>query len=76
MLQDGWHHVAENSFKIDSFEFMHGDDLQLRRGTVESISSTGARWKDPEGFWIACQITDILAVSIADVRNAYRPRYG
>ena len=40
MLRDGRHYVIENSFKIDSFEFMHGDDLQLGRGTVEGVSTT------------------------------------
>jgi hypothetical protein len=62
MLQDGWHYVTDNSFTIDSFEFMRGDDLQLRRGTVEGVSATGARLKEPDGFLVSCQVTQILGV--------------
>jgi hypothetical protein len=62
MLEDGWHYVIENSFEIDSFEFMRGDDLRLGRGTVEGVSATGARWKEADGFLVSCQVPQILAV--------------
>lgn len=62
MLEDGWHYVIENSFEIDIFEFMRGNDLRLGGGTVEGVSATGARWKEPDGFWVSCQVPQILAV--------------
>lgn len=69
LLRDGWHKVTNKSFEIDAYEFIHRDypgvrDAQVRvgGGTVEGVSSTGARWQGPGGSWTACPFPEILAV--------------
>lgn len=62
LLTDGWHKVIDKSFEIDAYEFTHEKELRVGGGQVEGVSSTGVRWKEPEGSWIACPFERILAV--------------
>ena len=62
MMHDGWHPVVDGSFEIDSYEFLHADMVRVGGGSVEGISATGARWKEPSGVWVACPFPQILAV--------------
>jgi hypothetical protein len=35
LLRDGWHAVADDSFEIDSYEFLHGDVVRVGGGVVQ-----------------------------------------
>jgi hypothetical protein len=62
LLRDGWHAVADDSFEIDSYEFLHGDVVRVGGGVVQGVSATGARWKEQSGEWVACPFPQIFAV--------------
>ncbi len=62
LLADGWHHVADHSFDLDAYEFMHDGRAVLAGGQVSLVPSTGARWTEPDGSVVACPMTAILAV--------------
>jgi hypothetical protein len=59
LLQDGWHIVEGNSFKVDSYEYKDGDRLIVGG---QAVPSTGAMWKEPDGVFIVCPLTAVLAV--------------
>lgn len=62
LLHDGWHAVAENSFDLDSYEFV--DDGETVHGGGESgITATGFQFKSDKGRLIAGPLTAIIAVS-------------
>ena len=62
LLSDGWHEVADASFRLDSYEYVHGGRAVLSAGQVHGLTSIGAQWKEPSGTVVACPITAILAV--------------
>ncbi|HYR87765.1 MAG TPA: hypothetical protein VE422_27020 [Terriglobia bacterium] len=62
LLKDGWHKVSEQSFELDKFEFVRLSDVRMASGSVEGISAVGARWKEPDGLWMACQLPNVIAV--------------
>ena len=62
LLKDGWHRVVEKSFEVGRFEFAKLTDVQMASGSAPGVSAIGARWKEPEGQWIACQIPNVIAV--------------
>ena len=66
LMKDRWHTVTEKSFEIDKFEFVRLDDVRLSSGSVAGVSSTGARWKEPNGVWVACQFPNVLAVRMGE----------
>ena len=62
LLPDGkWHDVQDCSFDLDSYEFMHGERTIAGGGTVQGVSSTGAKWKE-KGEWYVCPLTSIIAL--------------
>jgi hypothetical protein len=77
LLKDGWHEVADRSFTIDAYEFVHRDpgarlsdgDLLVGGGTVDGVSSTGAAWKEPGGYWVACPFPAIVSVKLNAVND-------
>ncbi len=62
LLADGWHRVANRSFDLDAYEFMHEDRAVLTGGQVSLVPSTGATWAEADGSVVACPLTAILAV--------------
>lgn len=74
LLADGWHHVVfekdKSTFAIDAYEFIEpkeGRDpnIVVSGGSVQSVTSTGARWLERESgktYEVTCPLTAILAV--------------
>ena len=62
LLADGWHEVADASFGLDSYEYVHRDQIVLGGGKVAGVPSLGAIWKERDGSVVACPFTAILAV--------------
>ena len=61
LLMDGWHRVANASFELDAYEFIH-DGRTVLAGQPTIIPSMGGRWSEPDGSVVACPVTAILAV--------------
>ena len=61
LLMDGWHRVANASFELDAYEFIH-DGRTVLAGQPAIIPSVGGRWTEPDGSEVACPVTAILAV--------------
>jgi len=62
LLSDGWHEVADASFQVDTYEYVHGGRVVLSAGQAQGLTSIGAQWREPSGTMVACPITAILAV--------------
>lgn len=62
LLADGWHKVIDGSFDLDAYEFLWNDEVLVGGGSVQGVPSTGAKWKEEDGSYIACPLTAILAV--------------
>lgn len=62
LLADGWHDVADDSFDLDSYEYLHLGDLLLGGGSVDGVPSTGFRFVGTDGANMAGPITAVLAV--------------
>jgi hypothetical protein len=68
LLADGWHHVADKSFAMDSYEYVHGKDsrgdyAQVHGGgNDETVSATGFVFKEPDGSYLQGPLSAILAV--------------
>jgi hypothetical protein len=62
LLADGWHEVADASFEIDAYEYVHRGQAVLSAGSIPGLIAMGAQWKEASGTVIACPITAILAV--------------
>jgi hypothetical protein len=68
LLADGWHRVADKSFELDSYEYIHGTDSRgefvMRHGGGQSgISATGFVFKEEgQDALIYGPLTAILAV--------------
>ncbi len=77
LLPDGkWHRIADNSFEIDTYQYLRakeaqpgGDDAEVRLGggQEEVLSTCGARWTETNSNGkkrrVFCPITAIQAVS-------------
>lgn len=63
LLNDGWHHVNDSSFEIDTYEFRWEDETRLGGGQEPLLPMRGARWME-SGFLICCPLTSILAVRV------------
>ena len=61
LLMDGWHRVANASFELDAYEFIHAGRTIIA-GQPTIIPSMGGRWTEPDGSVVACPVTAILAV--------------
>jgi hypothetical protein len=64
-MDDGWHTVVDNSFLIDAYEFLEDDYPMMGGGTVAGVSDVGARWREPDGSYVACPVPAIKAVRYA-----------
>ncbi len=62
LLMDGWHRVANASFELDAYEFIHAAGRTIIAGQPTLIPSMGGRWTEPDGSVVACPVTAILAV--------------
>ena len=65
LLSDGWHHVTNDSFDLDAYEYHDDGDALLLGGQVAGVCSTGAKWQEASGTWVVCPLTAILAVQLA-----------
>jgi hypothetical protein len=61
LLPDGWHDVADNSFNIDSYEYVHGD-LTVHGGGWGGVCSSGYSFTEPDGTAFAGPLTAIVGV--------------
>lgn len=62
LLADGWHDVAEKSFEIDAYEFIHGEAIRLSGGQAKGVCSTGVTWTGIDCVEFYCPLTSVLAV--------------
>jgi hypothetical protein len=67
LLADGWHIVADDSFTIDSYEFVDGKDSRGDRvvvhgGGAEGICAVGFAFKRADETVICGPLTAVLAV--------------
>lgn len=60
LLADGWHVVDDDSFDLDSYEFLHGE-VPLHLGGQSGICATGFAFKEG-GDVVLGPLTSILAV--------------
>lgn len=81
LLTDGWHTVADDSFNIDSYEFLwwgqgrkdRHDPVVLHGGGQSGVCAAGYGFRTPEGDYLAGPLTAILGVRYDD-ENCDRPR--
>lgn len=62
MIGGVWHVVIEDSFAIDSFEFVQGDRLEFGGGRCELISASGFSFKGEDSQWVSGPLNTIQAV--------------
>lgn len=69
LLADGWHHVANQSFTLDSYEYLwyptntRRSDFEILHGGGQSgVCATGFAFQDTDGQTTAGPLTAILAV--------------
>lgn len=64
LLTDGkWHHVADASFDLSTYQFKKGDKMVLGGGGATGVSEVGATWIDlEEGSRYGCPLSSIVAV--------------
>lgn len=61
LLADGWHKVADQSFDLDAYEYIHGS-ATIHKGGQGGVTSTGFRFKDDGNYVMYGPLTAILAV--------------
>ena len=61
LLADGWHTVYEDSFYLDSYEFLWGEQV-LQGGGQSGICSNGFTFKSADRSYLSGPLTAILAV--------------
>ena len=66
LLADGWHNVTDQSFDLDSYEYLtpYGDVL-LGGGACEGVPSTGFAFITDGGRRIKGPLTSLLAIEEA-----------
>lgn len=64
LLADGWHTVANNSFAIDSYEFLWNGDLMLGGGQDKLVPAAGFSFTDTQLGTISGPLTSVLAVRL------------
>jgi hypothetical protein len=80
LLADGWHRVYGKSFDVDAYEFIAGKCdsrgdavVVLAGGQCEGVASAGAIWEErgarAELLWVACPLTSILAMKVAEAEE-------
>jgi hypothetical protein len=65
LLADGWHAVANASFDVDAYEYLHDERVLVGGGQVQYVPSMGAIWEEPDGGLVACPLNAIHAVKLA-----------
>jgi hypothetical protein len=63
LLADRWHEVESQSFALDAYEFMDGDQA-VARGDGQLITSVGFMFREPGGQIVAGPLSSILAVQL------------
>ena len=61
LLADGWHEVGGDSFTLDAYEYLSGDQL-VHGGGQSGVCVTGFEFTDIGGYVIAGPLTAIHAV--------------
>jgi hypothetical protein len=62
LLPDGWYTADANTFDVDAYEFIEGDDNNIVHGGGKGgITSAGFEFKQ-EGVRISGPLTSVLAV--------------
>lgn len=61
LLADGWHDVADDTFDLDSYEYLHGDHL-LHGGGNSGVCATGFTFRETGGQLLSGPLTAVLAV--------------
>jgi hypothetical protein len=63
LLADGWHEVCEDSFGLDSYEYVEANGHIRHGGGDSGVCATGFAFKtDDGGEYMAGPLTAILAV--------------
>jgi hypothetical protein len=61
LLADGWHDVANQSFDIDSYEYMWCERL-VHGGGNSGICASGFTFTTTDGLFVCGPLTSVLAV--------------
>ena len=69
LLLDGWHAVEKDSFDLDAYEYLDGEQVRFGGGSHSTIPSTGARWIEKDGNEVCCSISSILAVKVSAAKK-------
>lgn len=64
LLADGWHGVRDDSFSLDSYEYVWGgqNDMLMHAGGNSGVCATGFQFTDDTGMLISGPLTAVLAV--------------
>jgi len=68
LLADRWHEVEPESFALDDYEFMDGNEA-VARGDGQLITSVGFMFREPGGQIVAGPLSSILAVQLPRTRS-------
>lgn len=68
LLGDRWHEVESQSFALDTYEFMDGDQA-VARGDGQLITTVGFMFREPGGQIVAGPLSSILAVQLPRKRD-------
>jgi hypothetical protein len=68
LLADRWHEVEPESFALDDYEFMEGNQA-VARGDGQLITSVGFMFREPGGQIVAGPLSSILAVQLPRSRS-------
>ena len=68
LLTDRWHEVEPESFALDTYEFMDGDQA-IVRGDGQLITTVGFVFREPGGQMVAGPLSSILAVLLPRIRK-------
>jgi len=63
LLGDRWHECEAESFTLDTYEFMDGDQA-VARGDGQLITVVGFMFREPGGQIVAGPLSSILAVQV------------
>jgi hypothetical protein len=63
LLADRWHEVEKESFALDTYEFIEGEQA-VARGDGQLITSVGFMFREPGGQIVAGPLSSILAVQL------------
>jgi len=68
LLADRWHEVEKESFALDAYEFMDGEQA-VARGDGQLITTVGFMFREPGGQIVAGPLSSILAVQLPRTRG-------